>query len=117
MTSGSPASGGHSDSPFIVGLAGFTAVIVSSGLAVGQAAAPLGGLTLRLERALGARYDVQRHGDRDRRDAARPGRRGGSRRPVAYAGQDLGCTWAARSAGATGDAHFSTGATGPHFNR
>jgi hypothetical protein len=42
MTSGSPATRGHSDSPFGVGLAGFTAVIVSSGLA----AAPGGRLTL-----------------------------------------------------------------------
>jgi hypothetical protein len=31
VASGSPASRGHSDSPFIVGLAAFTAVIVSSG--------------------------------------------------------------------------------------
>jgi hypothetical protein len=46
MTSGSPASRGHSDSPFIVALAGFTAVIVSSGVAIAPAAAPLGGLAL-----------------------------------------------------------------------
>jgi hypothetical protein len=44
MTSGSPASRGHSDSPFIVGLAGFIAVIVSSGLAVDRSGRPLGGL-------------------------------------------------------------------------
>jgi hypothetical protein len=54
MTSGSPAIRGHSDSPFIVDLAEFIAVIVSSGLAVDRGGHPLGGLALRLGGALGA---------------------------------------------------------------